>query len=839
MSLYKKKKTVGLAQKGGGFQSFGLSRNVFRGVVEQGYKVPTPIQRKAIPLIMSGQDVVAMARTGSGKTAAFLIPLIEKLKCHSAQIGVRGLILSPTRELAEQTFRFTKNLAKRTDLKSALILGGESMDMQFGIVHSNPDIIVATPGRFLHILVEMNLQLTAVSQVVFDEADQLFEKGFEQHLKDICLRLPEEKQTVLVSATLPQKLVEFARAGLSSPVLIRLDAETRLSENLEYQFVSCRRGDKVGLLLHFLWNIVPKDKMTVVFVSTKHLVEYIKELLLQVGIDCAYSYGNLDQTARKIQIARFRSGRAKVFIVTDVAARGIDIPLLDVAINFDFPRGPKSFVHRVGRVARAGRKGVAYSFVSPDEVPYLFDLHTYLGRKLNTSGSSKDKNGIFGEIPQSLLDEYRETITSLHASSHDLSGLATVYENGYKHYDRSRPDPAIHSLREARALQKVSIPLHPLFLSSNSTRGNAPAKSHAATFNMLAEMRNYKPKQTVFEVNKRGKADEARTVMDKKRYADERFVLEREKPMTLENNADVSQDGKGDNEDKMAVTSTIEDISSAFTTIIAPGRNKIGVVATEDGEEDTVGEKTKHTTSKTQGDGKFSSETKLNKKNKRLERRKGRGKDVEMDGFEEVEAVFIPYKPGENVDSSSSTTNNNESSSSFALAAHDAQWGLDSDDKDSMRKNNSSSSNADLNPNRKIWDRRKKKFVGVSGSKTKTITTESGTKLPISYKSDRYKQWSTENNISLQKVGEDEDSTVVKKFGVHQGNRHKRKWHTKVTESDTGKKPKKGELKPHAQVIKEFRKQERIKERQSAAKQRKRGASKGKSTTRKGRGGRK
>ncbi|PKU28324.1 atp-dependent rna helicase ddx54 [Limosa lapponica baueri] len=212
--------------------TLGLSYPVFKGIMKKGYKVPTPIQRKTIPAILRGRDVVAMARTGSGKTACFLIPMFERLKAPS-QAGARALILSPTRELALQTLKFTKELGKFTGLKTALILGGDKMEDQFAALHENPDIIIATPGRLVHVAVEMKLKLHTVEYVVFDEADRLFEMGFAEQLQEIIARLPDCHQTVLFSATLPKLLVEFARAGLTEPMLIRLDVESKLSEQLK------------------------------------------------------------------------------------------------------------------------------------------------------------------------------------------------------------------------------------------------------------------------------------------------------------------------------------------------------------------------------------------------------------------------------------------------------------------------------------------------------------------------------------------------------------------------------------------------------------------------------
>lgn len=223
-------------KKAGAFQGMGLGSDIIRGITKRGYKIPTPIQRKTIPLILEGRDVVAMAKTGSGKTACFLIPLFEKLKRRDATKGARAVILSPTRELAVQTFKFIKELGKYIELKVALVLGGDPMSSQFSAIHSCPDIIVATPGRFLHLCVEMDLKLNAVEYVVFDEADRLFEMGFGEQLNETLNRLPESKQMVMFSATLPKLLVDFAKAGLSDPVLIRLGESNRCLFRCEYLF---------------------------------------------------------------------------------------------------------------------------------------------------------------------------------------------------------------------------------------------------------------------------------------------------------------------------------------------------------------------------------------------------------------------------------------------------------------------------------------------------------------------------------------------------------------------------------------------------------------------------
>ena len=321
------------------------------------------------------------ARTGSGKTAAFVLPMIERLKSHSPKVGARGLILSPSRELALQTLKVIKEFGKGTDLRCVLLVGGDSLEEQFSAMAANPDILIATPGRFLHLKVEMGLDLASVRYVVFDEADRLFEMGFAVQLVEILHALPSSRQTLLFSATLPKSLVEFARAGLQEPRLIRLDAESKISPDLESAFFTVKGQEKEGALLHVLSDIIqiptgetkatieakegkpskkrkhneidrpkagksPTEHSTIVFAATKHHVEYIANLLRHSGFAVSHAYGSLDQTARKIQVTDFVTGMTNILVVTDVAARGIDIPVLANVINYDFPSQPKIFIRK-------------------------------------------------------------------------------------------------------------------------------------------------------------------------------------------------------------------------------------------------------------------------------------------------------------------------------------------------------------------------------------------------------------------------------------------------------------------------------------------------------------
>uniref|UniRef100_T1IYN4 RNA helicase n=1 Tax=Strigamia maritima TaxID=126957 RepID=T1IYN4_STRMM len=476
-------------KKSGGFQSMGLSQPMFRGILAKGYKIPTPIQRKCIPVVMAGHDVVAMARTGSGKTAAFLIPMFERLKSRSAKAGARALILSPTRELALQTHNFLKELGKYVGLKGALILGGDKMEDQFAALHENPDIVIATPGRFLHVIMEMNMKLTSVEYVVFDEADRLFEMGFSEQLHEILHRLPENRQTLLFSATLPKLMADFAKAGLNDPTLIRLDVDSKLSDNLKLAFINCGPEDKIAVLLNLLRSVIAPDELTVVFAATKHHVEYLHMILDRANISSTYLYSSLDHAARKINVTKFQLTSVRVLIVTDLAARGIDIPLLDNVINFNFPSKSKLFVHRVGRVARAGRSGVAYSLVAHEETPYMFDLHLFLGRNIKfvESGSKiNDWSGYFGSVPRNVIDEVDEDLRHWHSANVDLC-VAMLIQNTCN-LARTHLQNRLEGIRIPNLLK------FDFFLGYSGNTDTSRAE-------LLQQMRSYRPHSTIFEIN--------------------------------------------------------------------------------------------------------------------------------------------------------------------------------------------------------------------------------------------------------------------------------------------------------------------------------------------------
>ncbi|VVA27959.1 PREDICTED: ATP-dependent RNA [Prunus dulcis] len=495
--------------KSGGFESLNLSPNVFRGVKRKGYRVPTPIQRKTMPLILAGNDVVAMARTGSGKTAAFLIPMLERLKEHVPQGGVRALILSPTRDLALQTHKFTKELGHFLDVRISLLVGGDSMETQFEELAQNPDIIIATPGRLMHHLAEVDdMSLRTVEYVVFDEADCLFGMGFAEQLHKILGQLSENRQTLLFSATLPSALAEFAKAGLQDPRLVRLDLDTKISPDLKLMFFTVRQEEKHAAILYLIREHIKSGEQTLIFVSTKHHVEFLNILFREEGIEPSVCYGDMDHDARKIHLSRFRARKTMLLIVTDVAARGIDIPLLDNVINWDFPPKPKLFVHRVGRAARAGRTGTAFSLVTSEDMPNLLDLHLFLSKPIRAAPTEEEvlqdldgmmskidqavANGetVYGRFPQTVIDLVSDRVREIIDSSSELILMLKTCANAFRLYSKTKPSPSKESVRRAKDLPREG--LHPIF--KNVLDGG---ELKALAFS--ERLKTFRPKQTILE----------------------------------------------------------------------------------------------------------------------------------------------------------------------------------------------------------------------------------------------------------------------------------------------------------------------------------------------------
>ncbi|KAJ3264816.1 ATP-dependent RNA helicase ddx54 [Chytriomyces hyalinus] len=693
-------------KKSGGFQSMGLSYPIYSAIIQKGYKIPTPIQRKAIPIILENRDVVAMARTGSGKTAAFLIPLMEKLKVHSAKVGARGLILTPSRELALQTLKFIKEMGKHTDLRSVMLVGGGTMDDQFAALANNPDIIIATPGRLMHLIIEMNLDLRTVEYVVFDEADRLFEMGFAEQLREIIFKLPESRQTLLFSATLPKLLVDFAKAGLTDPALIRLDVDTKISSDLQLLFFSAKAEEKDAALLYLLQTVIPSDQQTIIFVATKHVVEYVHELLSTCGISSTYIFGALDQVARTMHINKFRNGLVKILIVTDVAARGIDIPLLDNVVNYDFPGSSKVLIHRVGRVGRAGRKGMAFSLISTDELPYLLDFQMFTGRPLlystifDGSDTSPEPNYttdiIFGNLPPSALEMDREQVITRIKDNVSLQTMKQSVSNGYKMYLRTRGNAAKESYTRAKTIGGELVGVHPYLRQF-------AGKEEVKRASILDEIARFRPAETVFEVGKRGVKSAEALMMQARRT-----VLGR----TIE----VRRQERDDTESKTLETQKRSALKSA-------------------GFEDEASESELQST--------FKNLSKDSKKRKRSDKPATfRDEEFYMSHFQKDAATEKGYALNNTVSQTTGLADN------FAERATDITVDMTGDDEDGLKKKKGNL----------VWDKKNRRFTRptVGADNLKRIKTDSGASIPASFKTDRFEQWQKKTRINLPRAGEQE-----------------------------------------------------------------------------------
>nr|POE72483.1 atp-dependent rna helicase dbp10 [Quercus suber] len=745
-------------KKVGAFQGMGLNTHLLKAITRKGFTVPTPIQRKTIPLILDGQDVVGMARTGSGKTAAFVIPMIEKLKSHSAKVGARAIVLSPSRELALQTLKVVKEMGKGTDLRTTLLVGGDSLEEQFGSMASNPDIIIATPGRFEHLKVEMGLQLSSVRFVVFDEADRLFEMGFAAQLTEIMHSLPPSRQTLLFSATLPKSLVEFARAGLQDPKLVRLDAESKIAPTLQSAFFTVKRADKEGALLHILQDVIqmptgptpatlkaketskvgnkkrkrgdsapsaqetPSPHSTVVFAATKHHVEYLATLLKAFGYATSYVYGALDQTARKMQVQEFRSGLTNILVVTDVAARGLDIPILANVINYDFPSQPKIFVHRVGRTARAGKEGWAYSLVAVHDMAYLLDLQLFLGRPL-IMGRTKSENGMFkdatvvGAFVRDKLERCIEEAGKLLLDDNDLAKMRDVAGKGEKQYLRTRNTASAESVKRAKALSMESNAKGTNMLFSNDVDDDVEQQR----LNMLAVVSGFRPQETVFEVGKRGQISETADVIRKQRAKIERKHKATSKAV----------------EEQEEPTGAIVDVSGEVMPVSDQDDSEEELILTQPNMDDA---------SETEIESAFTVPTEHGPK-------KSRGKKGSWQDSEH----FMSYTPStiNLAEDRGYGVHSGGTQSHFLDAAKDATMDLTADETSAFKEASK--------PGMR-WDKRHKKFVSRAndedGSKgAKMIRGESGQKIPASFRSGRFDAWQKANKVGrMPKVGEMEKS---------------------------------------------------------------------------------
>ena len=365
------------------FTKLGLSKPILRAIEEEGYTTPTPIQAKAIPVVLAKKDILAGAQTGTGKTAGFTLPLLQLLSDAPKPNGkpkVRALILTPTRELAAQVGDSVKTYGKYLPFKSTVIFGGVGINPQIERLKRGVDIVIATPGRLLDLANQRCIDLSSVDFLVLDEADRMLDMGFIHDIKKVLALLPKKRQNLLFSATFSNEIKALADGLLDSPTLIEVARRNTASESVEQRIYPVDRERKRELLSHLIkehdW------KQVLVFTRTKHGANRLTEQLGKDGITASAIHGNKSQTARTKALADFKGGGVRVLVATDIAARGIDIDQLPHVVNFELPNVSEDYVHRIGRTGRAGNEGEAVSLVCVDELKLLSDIEKMIKRDI-------------------------------------------------------------------------------------------------------------------------------------------------------------------------------------------------------------------------------------------------------------------------------------------------------------------------------------------------------------------------------------------------------------------------------------------------------------------------
>jgi ATP-dependent RNA helicase RhlE len=418
------------------FSDLGLSQPVLQALELKGYDVPTPIQAQAIPPVLEGRDLLGIAQTGTGKTAAFMLPSIDRLRASDNRIpfkSCRMLVLAPTRELAVQIAASAKDYGALAGLKVQVIVGGTSVNKDRNKLHRGTDILVATPGRLLDLIDQNAFNLSGVEVLVLDEADQMLDLGFIHALRKIRDLVPKERQTLFFSATMPKAIKELVSGYCTNPVQVSVTPESSTAERIDQYLFMVQQDEKQSLLEMILsgrHEVPGKTERVLIFARTKHGADRVVKRLSQRGIAANAIHGNKSQGQRQRALDEFRSGRTSILVATDVAARGIDIPGVSHVINYELPNVPEQYVHRIGRTARAGRDGIAIAFCAEDERAYLKDI-------------TRTTDAEFERLP--LPDNFRAVVEGVGPTKPPVRGATRVSQK------KVRPKPAGGARRPERA----------------------------------------------------------------------------------------------------------------------------------------------------------------------------------------------------------------------------------------------------------------------------------------------------------------------------------------------------------------------------------------------------
>jgi ATP-dependent RNA helicase RhlE len=365
------------------FSELGLIEPLLKAVAQEGYKIPTPIQEQAIPVVLAGKDLLGCAQTGTGKTASFVLPLLQRMHERKEAAGFKGhviktLVLTPTRELATQIHESIGNYGKFLNLKSVVIFGGVPQSRQVQELRRGCDFVVATPGRLMDLLNQGVLSLNGIEYFVLDEADRMLDMGFVVEVKRIIARLPKNRQTLFFSATMPPAILSLVQILLTNPVEISVTPAATTTELVDQSLYYVQKAEKRALLHHLLKN--GGRKSVLVFTRTKHGADRVARDLNRSGFLATALHGDKTQQVRERSLQGFKDGKLQILVATDIAARGIDIDELGLVVNFDLPNIPETYVHRIGRTGRAGATGKAISFCDFEEKIYLRDIQKLIGQ---------------------------------------------------------------------------------------------------------------------------------------------------------------------------------------------------------------------------------------------------------------------------------------------------------------------------------------------------------------------------------------------------------------------------------------------------------------------------
>ncbi|MCQ6276596.1 DEAD/DEAH box helicase [Bacillus sp. V3B] len=388
------------------FSDFGLSKELEKAVFNMGFEEPSPIQAQAIPIALSGKDMIGQAQTGTGKTTAFGVPLLEKLEVNE---GIQGLVVCPTRELAVQVAEELNRIGQVKGIRALPIYGGQDISRQIRALKNRPQVIVATPGRLIDHIERKTIRLGSIKMVVLDEADEMLNMGFVEDIERILAETPKEKQTMLFSATMPKRIQNLAERFMKEPEIVKVKAKEMTVTNIEQYYVEAHEKQKFDVLCSLLDIQTPE--LAIVFGRTKKRVDEVVDGLIKRGYSAEGIHGDIPQGKRDQVIRRFKEASIDIMVATDVAARGLDISGVSHVYNFDIPQDPESYVHRIGRTGRAGKTGKAITFVSAREIDHLKIIENMTKKKMSKMPIPTTHDVLAGN-QQAAVNQLRETIES-------------------------------------------------------------------------------------------------------------------------------------------------------------------------------------------------------------------------------------------------------------------------------------------------------------------------------------------------------------------------------------------------------------------------------------------